>query len=225
MGYFFIMEYIEDTRAYFSEDYKQRILFELFGNAYRTIMSVYIFKHFEEYVKQLHSDKNEEKKEEYWNASYYEKLIDYIKISVAFENFNKAILLRDGYLVHKIQKNEQNKILAKLQRQGIPIKVDDFLAVCPFISDKFNRKCYLSGLTDNFQTIKFSDTLNENYQALLNIDSALLLHIKKINDNRNRLHFFTDFKGAFEVNRHIQKWQFIKDKSVELIKTEFLKHN
>lgn len=219
------MEYIEDTRAYFSEDYKQRILFELFGNAYRTIMSVYIFKHFDEYIKQLHADKNEDKKEEYWNASYYEKLIDYIKISVAFENFNKALLLREGYLVHKIQKNEQNKMLAKLQRQGIPIKVSDFMAVCPFVTDKFERKCYLSGLTDNFQTIKFSDTLNENYQALLNVDSTLLHHVKKINDNRNRLHFFTDFKGAFEVSRHIQKWQFIKEKSIELIKTEYLKYN
>lgn len=218
------MEFIEDTRAYYSEDYKQRILFELFGNAYRTIMSVYIFKHFDEYVKQLQAAKNEEKKDEYWNASYYEKLIDYIKISVAFENFNKAILLRDGYLVHKIQKNEPNKHLAKIQRAGQPILLADFISVCPFISDKFNRKCYLSGLTEHFQTIKFSDTLNEHYQGLLNLDSTLLHHIKGINDNRNRLHFFIDFKGAFEVNRHIQKWEFIKETSTELMKNEFQKY-
>jgi hypothetical protein len=133
-------------------------------------------------------------------------------------------LLREDYLVHKIQKNEQDKHFAKIQRAGQPILIADFISVCPFISDKFNRKCYLSGLTAHFQTVKFSDTLNEHYQAVLNLDSTFLHHIKRINDNRNRLHYFTDFKGAFEVSRHIQKWQFIKEKSIELIKTEFLKY-
>jgi len=71
--------YVGDIAAYFETEQKKRVLEELFYNAYRTIKSVYIFKNFDEYLIQLRSGKNEDKKEVYWNASYYEKLIDYVK--------------------------------------------------------------------------------------------------------------------------------------------------
>ncbi|MFX5747412.1 hypothetical protein ABTE19_21025, partial [Acinetobacter baumannii] len=61
----------------------------LLANADRVINSVYIFKHFDEYCRQLNSNRQEDKLEIYWAASYYEKLIDYIKIVVAFETMNK----------------------------------------------------------------------------------------------------------------------------------------
>lgn len=93
----------EDIRLYYSKDYKfTRHLWELIINSYRVIRSVCIFENFDEYCFQLSSNKQEDKKEIYWNVSYYEKLIDYIKIIVAFETLNKALLIKKGYLIHTI---------------------------------------------------------------------------------------------------------------------------
>ena len=90
--------YKEDLICYLENLYeKNRIIWELFSNALRTLESVYLFKNFDEFCRQLRSNKQEDKQEVYWNASYYEKLIYYVKISIAFETYNKAYLLRSGY--------------------------------------------------------------------------------------------------------------------------------
>lgn len=208
---------IEDHRAYYSDEFSQRVLEELFFNSLRTIHSVYIFKHFDEYISQLQADKNEDKKDVYWNASYYEKLTDYIKISLAFENYNKATLIKNGFLVHKIKKNDLNKELFKLQDSGLPIKIADFKKVCEFKQENRQGKYLLDGLQKNLQTINYSETLSERYQEIIGIDATLVSQLKEINEYRNKLHFFTDFKGAFRVDQHIDKWRFIKDTSIATI--------
>jgi hypothetical protein len=208
--------YIDDTAVYLDIDRKERILVELFHNAFRTIKSVYLFQIFAEYIKQLQSVKQEDKKEVYWNVSYHEKLIDYVKISIAFETFNKAILLQNGLLIHKIKSQKDTKQFSVLQRAGKPINASDFVSHVGTTKDDKNR-IFLNGLTSYFETIKYSDTLNENYQAIICLDKVLLSHLKKINIERNRLHFFTDFKGAFEVNSHISKWEFIMKYSIDTI--------
>lgn len=69
----------DDTRLYYGSGYAQkRLLWGLISNAHRVIHSVYIFKHFDEFCRQLSSDKQEDKQEIYWNGTYDEKLIDYI---------------------------------------------------------------------------------------------------------------------------------------------------
>lgn len=214
---------IEDTRAYYSKEYADRILEELFFNAYRTLKSVYIFRNFEEYLIQLKSDKNGDKKQEYWNASYYEKLTDYVKISIAFENFNKAVLIENGYLVHKLKKSSITKELHRKQNNGEPIRIQELKSVCSFIKDRPVTKHYLDGLQKGFPTISYSETLNNSYQSIISLDSELLYRLKEINNLRNRLHFFTDFKGAFEHKSHIEKWTFIKEKTINTIE-ERIKH-
>ena len=213
-------DYLEDTAAYINSDRKERILTELYFNSYRTLNGVYLFKNFDEYVQQLKSDKNEDKKEIYWNASYYEKLIDYVKISIAFETYNKAILLDNGYLIHKIKKDSNNKNLFDIQKKGFPVKIDEFMKVSQIENDRLENKMYLSGLTDNFDTISYSVTLNDNYQKIIGLDRELCGRLKEINNNRNRLHFFTDFKGAFEVNGHIKKWTYIKKVAFDTIENK-----
>lgn len=210
--------FIEDTAAYLDETKRKIILSELFFNAFRTIKNVYIFKNFDEYEAQLRASTNEEKKEVYWNASYYEKLIDYIKIGVAFETYNKAVLLNAGILVHKIKNSSLTKAFFKVQSNGIPVRYDEFLDHVGTLKDN-NRKegIYLNGLTEYFQTIKYSETLNESYQEIIGLNEDLLFQLKKMNEKRNRLHFFTDYKGAFEVSRHIANWKFIMTKSIETI--------
>lgn len=220
-----ITETVEDTRAYYSEEFKEFVLAELYHNAYRTLRSVFMFEHFDEYIYQLQSDKQEDKNHVYWKTSYYERLTDYIKIAVAFENYNKAVLIENGYLVHRIQKGEKTKDLWKLQEKGQPIRVSDFMIKCEFVNDsRFRIKYYLEGLKKGFPTINYSQTLSAEYQQVIKLDERLIYQLKKLNEKRNKLHFFTDFKGAFTVSSHIEKWRFIKDSSIQALEQK-LKSN
>jgi hypothetical protein len=197
------------------------LMWELLANADRIINSVFIFKHFDEYCRQLNSEKQEDKGEIYWTASYYEKLIDYIKIVVAFETMNKALLLKSGILIHKID-HKYDKKLYKKQASGIPITLEDFYCNNYTILDWKKKKAKLNGLTNNYSTINFSHTLNEHYQQVLQLDEKLVHHLKDINQKRNRLHLYSDFRGAFRVDSHIAKWKFIKESSISKVRTEFL---
>jgi hypothetical protein len=212
----------EEIELYYGTGFKRtHLLWELLANADRVINGVYIFKHFDEYSGQLNSDKQEDKLEIYWNASYYEKLIDYIKIIVAFETMNKALLLKEGFLIHKIHQAYDKK-LHKKQASGIPISLSGFYANNYTTLDWIGREARLNGLTANLSTINFSHTLNDNYQDILQLDKDLVHHLKDINQKRNRLHLYSDFKGAFEVNRHIAKWKFIRESSLTKIRKEYL---
>ncbi len=213
-----ITETLEDTRAYYSEEFKESVLSELYHNAYRTLKSVFVFENFDQYEYQLKSDKQEDKNDVYWKASYYEKLTDYIKIAVAFENYNKAILIEKGYLVHLIQKNEKTRELYANQNKGIPVRIFDFRKKCEFINDnRFRKKYYLEGLRKGFPTISYSQTLSKEYQSIIGLDKGLSYRLKELNEKRNKLHFFTDFKGAFTVSSHIEKWRFIKECSLKIL--------
>lgn len=211
----------EEIELYYSIGYKyDYLLWGLIANADRIINSVYIFKHFEEYCKQLNSDRNEDKKEVYWNASYHEKLIDFIKIVVAFETFNKAKLIKNGVLIHKIDP-KFHKGLAKRQSAGIPITLDEFYNESYTNLNWRNKEANLNGLVNYYPTINFSHTLNKNYQEILKLDEILVSELDKINHKRNRLHFYSDFRGTFEVSRHIDKWKYIKEISKFTIRQEF----
>lgn len=211
-------KYVKDTAAYLNDDKRKRILFELYSNSLMVLQGVYIFKNLDSYIEQLQSDKYEDRGEEYWRASYSEKLIDYVKISIAFETFNKAVLLHAGYIIHKIRKNQDNESLHKSQKFGMPIKLSDFLLVS---SEEWNyhKGYYLSGFNRNFSTIDYSLTLSDPYQRIINLNNDLCYHLKLINEKRNRLHFYTEFNGAFEVNSHIKKWSFIKEEAFKTLET------
>lgn len=193
----------------------------LLANSDRIINSVYLFKHFDDYCSQLNSDRQEDKLEVYWKASYYEKLIDYIKIIVAFETMNKALLLKNGFLIHKID-HRHDKKLQKKQATGIPITLNEFYTNNYTNIDWIRKEANLNGLMQNYPTINFSHTLNDHYQEILQLDKELVQHLKVINQKRNKLHFYSDFTGAFEVSRHIAKWKFIKENSLSKIRTEYL---
>lgn len=210
----------EETLCYSKEDYEShRLIWNLYSNSFRTIKSVYLFQNFPEYCYQLSSQKQEDKKEIYWNATYYEKLIDYIKISVAFETYNKATLINKGIVVHKIDSGFNRK-LARRQKAGFPVRLTDFLKNNYSKLDYHKQVAELNGFSQNFRTINYSHTLNSEYQEYIRLDEQLVFELQKINEKRNKLHFFTDFKGAFMVRRHIERWSYIMNRSLELIETE-----
>ncbi len=210
--------YLEDTAAYLDLQRKERILSELYFNAAHTIRNVYLFKHFDDFKPQLLSDKNEDKKEIYWNTTYFEKLIDYVKISIAFETFNKAVLIEKGYLIHTIKKDSKSNLdLYKKQQLGLPIELSEFIKGAGEIYDRSNDHYYLSGFKSSFDTIPYSTTLKESYQEIIGLDAELCSWLREINSKRNKLHFFTEFKGAYNPESFIQKWEYIKNKSFDII--------
>ncbi len=153
----------EDVKLYYDTGYsKTRFLWELITNADRVINSVYLLKNFDEYSRQLRSNKQEDKQEIYWNAAYHEKLIDYIKIIVAFETLNKALLIKNGILIHKID-GKFNRQLQKKQDKGTPIEIKEFFQNNYTNIDFVRRKAELNGLLKNLSTINFSHTLNDEY--------------------------------------------------------------
>lgn len=205
---------------YYTSNYKYlRLLWELITNSHRIINSVYIFENFDEYCRQLSSDRQEDKQEVYWKASYYEKLIDYIKIVIAFETLNKALLVKEGYLIHKID-HLHNKRLRKKQNNGSPITLEEFYIDNYTNIDVRRKTAILNGLTKNLSTINFSHTLNDEYQKILQQDKTLVVYLKEINTRRNRLHLYSDFKGTLSVSHHIQKWKTIKELCLNTIKNE-----
>lgn len=103
------------------------------------------------------------------------------------------------------------------KKKGIPIRIEDFKKVAkPEASTKRGVYRY-NGLTPNLNTISYALTLNKNYQEVIRLDNELIFRLKEINAKRNQLHFFTDFKGAHEVNAHIEKWRRIMDLSLSTI--------
>lgn len=213
----------EETLCYQKEDYKSdHLIWNLYQNSFRIIQSVYLFKNFDEYTRQLQSNMLNERSKVYWNVAYNEKLIDYIKISVAFETFNKATLIKNGVLVHKINRNF-NKNLAAKQNAGFPIYLSDFFINNYSTLDFQKQKAVLNGFIEHFPTINYSHTLNEHYQNIIGLDKQLVFELQKINQNRNKLHFFTDFKGAYCVNDHISKWRYVMNNSLEIIESELIK--
>ena len=151
-------------------------------------------------------------------------MIDLVKISLAFETFNKAVLLEEGYLIHKLQKNSFNKLLFTVQEKGFPIKTMDFMEVCDETSITERGYTFLTGFRRNFPTIKYSLTLTERYQKIIKLDQELCFHLKEINQMRNKLHFFTDFKGGYQVAHHIKKWNFIMKSSISTIENKCRVH-
>ncbi len=210
-----------ELNAYLQNEEKNRLLFELFANSYRTIKSVYLFQHFDEYAFQLSAA---EKNDVYWNASYYEKLIDYIKICVAFESYNKAVLIKQGFVIHQLKKNLQNANLFNKQRDGIPVEIDEFLKASNIVDDATKDQLIFDSFQSHLPTINFSTTLNAHHQKIIQLDAGFIQTLKEINEKRNRLHLFTEFRGAFSVNDYINKWSFIKSYSTLIIETEWFKY-
>ena len=62
--------------------------------------------------------------------------------------------------------------------------------------------------------------MNDSYQVILNHDKELVGYLKEMNLKRNRLHLYSDFKGAFSVQHYIEKWKFIMEKSQSVITGE-----
>ncbi len=209
-------KYLDETKVYVNREKRLDIVLELLHYVYFIYDRVYVFKNFDAYAE---SFRLEGKSDVYWNGLHHEKMIDQIRICTAFENYNKAVLLSKDILVHTVHPNS-NRAFFKQQKAGLPILLDEFLKTNTFVQDAANKEWYLSGLTPNFNTITFSQTLKPGYQEVIGLDTRFLGYLMNINVKRNRLHFYKNYAGAFEVNRHLDSILFAKTYGLEMIRNQ-----
>lgn len=211
-------KYLDETEVYLNQENRSTIIWELLVYAHMMYKKVYVFQHFEKFAASFRErDAKGNPPKEYWDGLHYEKLIDHIKICVAFENYNKAVLLSKGFVVHKID-SKKNQALAKKQRLE-PVPIEEFLRSNKFVQDNPYGEWYLEGLS-NFNTITFSLTLSEGYQRVINLDNQFVHYLKGINDKRNRLHFYKNYAGAFRVESMLAAVEHAKNYGTNLIENE-----
>ena len=208
-------EYSDHTEMYLNEESRNKVALELLFYARILFSRVYVFQNFDIYSKSFEFD---QPPKEYWEAAYYERLIDKIKICTSFENYNKAVLLINGILVHKIDP-KSNKKLASLQQSRTPVLIDDFLLDHKYSMDS-NNEWSLDGLRKNFETITFSETLTEQYQRMIGLDKNFVHYLKEMNIYRNRLHLYKNYAGASVFRVELEKIAFAKNYGMEQIEKQ-----
>jgi hypothetical protein len=209
------MKFLDDTKVYLNDAERDKVVWELLAYSRMIYSKVYVFVNYEKFCESFtERDKKGNPPKEYWEGLHYEKLIDHFKICTVFENYNKAILLSKGYMVHTID-DKKNKRLAKTQREE-PVLISDFKMNNSFIKDNFSSKYYLEGLK-NFNTISFGLTLKEDYQNVINLDHDFVTYLKKINTRRNRLHFYKNYSGGFSVAHYLEQLKYAMDYGNKMI--------
>lgn len=177
---------INPKDAYELEDVKNYLAVGQITYAYRTFELVRITKNINElkvFIESLdYLDK--EKRFQYLkdNDFLFYRVFDVIKIGIVFENFFKAKLLLNDYLIHKINHKEKKglKEIAK-EQNARPI---DKKEIREIIGNHERISDYLS---DN--TISYSTILNKkNYYRIFMVDNAVVDFLKGLNKERNKLH-------------------------------------
>ena len=124
----------------------------------------------------------------------FESLMDKIRICISFENYFKAKLLLNGFIIHEIDK-EKNRHLHKKQKQA-PVAVHQLIG-----GEAFEQlpalKAVLKETTISFNTL----ICKRAYSKYYNLECSELQFLKDLNEGRNRLHLL--ISERFSISKHI----------------------
>lgn len=117
-----------------------------------------------------------------------EGVIDAVRICICFENYMKAKLLADGFLIHELDKGMAGmKELAAAQRIR-PVKLREAEQLNGGWQSSSEGLGYLKGVKRH--TLKMSWMLGEAYQTSIGLPESVLQHLSRLNSDRNELHFY-----------------------------------
>jgi hypothetical protein len=123
----------------------------------------------------------------------FDSLIDTIRISICFENYFKAKLLLNEFVIHNIDKNKNAELFKKQKAEPIAvneISVDKTLFGVSILKSVLNET-----------TINYSIILdNPSYYRHLSVEPATLNLLTDLNKKRNRLHLLTSEKLSLSKN-------------------------
>jgi hypothetical protein len=125
-----------------------------------------------------------------------ENIVDHFKIITCFENYMKAKLLDNGYVVHNIKagdaknisNDEKYKHLHNKQKK-MPVALSELTLIEDFIMRPNEKvKVFLPGIINN--TVSINTMLKSRYQKVIQFPENVLKTIKALNEHRNTHHFF-----------------------------------
>lgn len=122
------------------------------------------------------------------------QLTDCIKITICFENYMKAILLLNGFIIHKLDK----QIFPKLYQEQFerPISLNEIKAISNWeLNEKINSdneglRFQIKGITKS--TIGMKELLSPNYQNICKMHKEILAICQPYFKYRNNLHLYMD---------------------------------
>jgi len=198
-GDFHLFEcYLDQTRKNF-------IAINLITFAYRYLKTSSIIQKIGEIDIYYNSEeKTQEGFAERFADILFDSSIDNIRISICFENYFKAKLLLNGFLIHKIDKSKHPK-LYDLQKKK-PIDEKEIIKDSKF-PESFNK--LKESLKDN--TIDYSTLLtNKDYYKYFNISENTIEFLNRIRLGRNELHLLISEK--FSINKaYINSYKAIEN--------------
>lgn len=120
---------------------------------------------------------------------------DWIRITICFENYMKAVLLMNGYLIHKVDRNQFGLKTLSNNQSKRPIGLTTFNQKYNFSMHIESKQWMLEGVKP--QTLDFSTLLRKKYQEEIKLPNKILELIKEINYKRNNLHFYHEATNSY----------------------------
>ena len=117
-----------------------------------------------------------------------EILLDSIKISICFENYLKAQLLLQGFLIHLVQPIPGDLRQLQRRQQTSPVAIAEVTRSRRYIYDSTLRMNTLPGISE--KTLNYSTLLDrQGYLNTTGLPSNILPMLRRFNNTRNTLHF------------------------------------
>ncbi len=180
---------ISEGTCYTTKDWRDQILFWTTQNSYYLLYTADRIKYGQEIYDRYANGEH--------NVSETMKLeadvLGTIKIMTATENYMKAVVLDNDFVIHKIIK-EKAENLFKLQKKE-PVSIEQIFEAesltLPLASN------YIFETLSN-QTINFSLILNSpKYSAMFNFNPDIIDFLNDLNNKRNSLHYLTVVSSKF----------------------------
>lgn len=151
-----------------------------------------------------------------WDKYIRFRHLEYLKLAAGFELALKAMLLRQGYLVHIIDKKSAvHKHLASAQKTG-PISVEALLEIAPYQFD--GSRNFLPGILP--QSIKFSWlTLRREYRATFPFSETEMDIVDDYRKLRNMIHLPGDWP---DLSDNIESRQATSEKVVKMVNDQVI---
>jgi hypothetical protein len=125
----------------------------------------------------------------------FDKIIDYTRIVLCFENYYKTMLLVDGYIVHVIKKTQSFKHLSEKQK-NTPVTLQELKEIEQFSYDRQSDTFTHPGIS--IRTLQISQLVSKEYQQMIQTPSHILDSIKSVIRYRNNIHFLLNEEGKLD---------------------------
>lgn len=122
----------------------------------------------------------------------HDALLDSIRITILFENFMKSLLLLNGYIIHKLDKNHFETLYKQQYKR--PIKFQEIIMIRNWkinpniLLDEEGKKNQIKGISNS--TIGMTQLMTKEYLSVLNFSEKILNVCTPYFRYRNNLHLY-----------------------------------